>query len=51
MTHGPASGTPRTLFFRLSVRLALVGLVFLVVELAAVVWMYVRNSNELDHCW
>ncbi|MFG1466376.1 ATP-binding protein [Xanthobacter sp. DSM 24535] len=48
MKHGPASGTPRTLFFRLSVRLALVGLVFLVVELAAVVWMYVRNSNELD---
>jgi two-component system OmpR family sensor kinase len=39
---------PRSLFFRLSVRLAVVGLVFLLVQLGAVVWMYVNNPNELD---
>ncbi len=39
---------PRSLFFQLSVRLVLVGLVFLVVELFAVVWMYANNPNELD---
>lgn len=39
---------PRSLFFRLSVRLVLVGLVFLVVELSAVVWSYVNRPNELD---
>ena len=39
---------PRSLFFRLSVRLALVGLVFLVVELSAVVWSYVNRPNDLD---
>ena len=32
---------------RLSVRLA-VGLVFLLAQLLAVVWMYVNNPNELD---
>ncbi len=37
-----------SLFFRLSVRLAVVGLVFLLVQLLAVVWMYVENPNELD---
>ena len=40
--------TPRSLFFRLSVRLAMVGLVFLLVQLLAVVWMYAENPNELD---
>lgn len=40
---------PHSLFFRLSVRLALVGLVFLVVELSAVVWSYTTRPNELDH--
>ena len=39
---------PRSLFFGLAVRLALVGLVFLVVELSAVVWSYVNRPNELD---
>ncbi|KIU53435.1 MULTISPECIES: HAMP domain-containing sensor histidine kinase [Hyphomicrobiales] len=39
---------PRSLFFRLSMRLALVGLVFMVVELSAVVWSYVNRPNELD---
>jgi signal transduction histidine kinase len=39
---------PRSLYFRLTVRLAIVGLVFLVVQLAAVVWMYAYNRNELD---
>jgi signal transduction histidine kinase len=39
---------PRTLFFKLSLRLAGVGAAFLVVQLAAVTWMYVRNPNELD---
>ena len=37
-----------SLFFQLSVRLAVVGLVFLLVQLLAVVWMYVENPNELD---
>ena len=39
---------PRSLFFRLTARLAVVGLVFLLVQLAAVVWMYVYNPSELD---
>lgn len=39
---------PRSLFVDLTVRLALVGLVFLVVELSAVVWAYVNNPNGLD---
>ncbi|MFA5121777.1 sensor histidine kinase [Zavarzinia sp.] len=38
----------RSLVFKLSLRLAGVGLVFLLVQLLAVVWMYVRNPNELD---
>jgi hypothetical protein len=36
------------MFFRLSVRLAVVGLAFLLVQLGAVVWMYVSTPNELD---
>lgn len=42
------SSAPHSLFFRLSLRLALVGLVFLAFQLLAVVWMYVNNPNELD---
>ncbi|MBS7701973.1 MULTISPECIES: sensor histidine kinase [Hyphomicrobiales] len=49
MTASRPPVVPRSLFFRLSVRLALVGLVFLVVELLVVVRMYVNNPNELDH--
>ena len=45
----PADVRPaHSLFFRLSARLAVVGLVFLLVQLLAVVWMYVENPNELD---
>lgn len=47
MSHDGAH-QPRSLFFRLSIRLALVGLVFMVVELSAVVWSYVNRPNELD---
>ncbi|WP_230945856.1 sensor histidine kinase [Burkholderia vietnamiensis] len=38
----------RTLFFTISVRLAVVGCIFMLVQLLAVMWMYVRNPNELD---
>lgn len=38
----------RTLFFTISVRLAVVGFAFMLAQLLAVVWMYVRNPNELD---
>ena len=44
----PPPRPPRSLLFRLSVRLALVGIVFLVVELSAVVWSYANRPNELD---
>ncbi len=45
---GASARPPRSLFFRLSVRLALVGLAFLLLQLLAVVWMYVNNPNDLD---
>lgn len=48
ISASPRRHRPRSLFFRLSVRLALVGLVFLMVELSAVVWSYVNRPNELD---
>ncbi|MDD3444867.1 MAG: ATP-binding protein [Zavarzinia sp.] len=37
-----------TLLIKLSTRLAGVGAAFLIVQLLAVIWMYVRNPNELD---
>ncbi len=41
-------GKKRSLFFKLSIRLGIVGLVFLLVQLLAVIWMYIGRPNELD---
>ncbi|WP_374547066.1 sensor histidine kinase [Rhodoblastus sp.] len=38
----------RSLFATLSLRLALVGLGFTLIQLLVVIWMYVDNPNELD---
>ncbi|WP_051391231.1 sensor histidine kinase [Paraburkholderia mimosarum] len=47
-TGRPHQHWRRTLFFTMSIRLAVVGVVFMLIQLLAVIWMYVRNPNELD---
>lgn len=38
----------QTLFVKMSIKLGIVGVLFLVIQLIAVVWMYVNNPNDLD---
>lgn len=48
MGRNEAARARQTLFFKLSIRLGVVGVVFTLAQLLAVVWMYINNPNELD---